>query len=475
MPYETCNVNPYFTLLQIKFRLVNIIIFESGNNLKFYFFFPQCKNSFFINARCGSGGVARPSISAFHADDVGSNPARSTFYYLNKIDKEASLGLLNNDIGVIINLNIFNFSIRNLRRRKGRTSLAIMGIAVGVMLITSLLLIMDGLEGSISQSVDVLSGNLIVQKEGSVDLTASIVNVSLVETLRNNPDIQSVSPEIHVAKRLDGGAMGFVVLIGTTESYGEVVSPSYIKFGTAFNENETGKAIIGIKLAEQLDIDLGDILSIESIELEITGIFETNAFIDGTTLLVAMSDARTLSGLPKDVVSIIEIRATSPDRANSIKEYVESNFVGYEVIFPQELLEEGEEIMATLRGVILIISSIAIIIGGIGIANTMLMSVLERTPEIGVLKATGWSNSNVGYSIVLEAIGIGIVGGLIGTILGISASLVAEDLIPNLPVEVTILPLLQSFFLAIGLSILSGIYPAIRAARIPPIAAIKGE
>ena len=403
-------------------------------------------------------------------------PPGAPFYYIDKTDKGGtSLELFNNDAGVILSLNIFNFSIRNLRRRKGRTSLAIMGIAVGVMLITSLLLIMDGLESSISQSVDVLSGNLIVQKEGSVDLTASIVNVSLVETLRNNPDIQSVSPEIHVAKRLDGGAMGFVVLIGTTESYGEVVSPSYIKFGTAFNENETGKAIIGIKLAEQLDIDLGDILSIESIKLEITGIFETNAFIDGTTLLVAMSDARTLSGLPKDVVSIIEIRATSPDRANSIKEYVESNFVGYEVIFPQELLEEGEEIMATLRGVILIISSIAIIIGGIGIANTMLMSVLERTPEIGVLKATGWSNSNVGYSIVLEAIGIGIVGGLIGTILGISASLVAEDLIPNLPVEVTILPLSQSFFLAIGLSILSGIYPAIRAARIPPIAAIKGE
>ena len=441
----------------------------------FIYPFHNAKIPSFINARCGSGGVARPSISAFHADDVGSNPARSTFYYLNKIDKEASLGLLNNDIGVIINLNIFNFSIRNLRRRKGRTSLAIMGIAVGVMLITSLLLIMDGLEGSISQSVDVLSGNLIVQKEGSFDLTTSIVNVSLVETLRNNPDIKAVSPEIHLAKRLDGGGiMGLVVLIGTTQSYGEVVSASYIKFGTAFNENETGKALIGIKLAEQLDIGLGDILSIESIKLEITGIFETNGFIDATTLLVTMSDARTLSGLPKDVVSIIEIRATSPDRASSIKEYVESNFVGYEVIFPQELLDEGEEIMATIRGVILIISSIAIIIGGIGIANTMLMSVLERTPEIGVLKATGWSNSNVGYSIVLESIGIGIIGGLIGTILGISASLVAEDLI-NLPIKVTILPLSQSFFLAIGLSILSGIYPAIRAARIPPIAAIKGE
>lgn len=364
----------------------------------------------------------------------------------------------------------------NLRRRKGRTALAIMGIAVGVMLITSLLLIMDGLETSISDSVDILSGNLIVQKEGSIDLTSSIVNVSIVDSLKNHPDIRAVSPEIHVAKSLDnGGLMGFVVFIGITDSYGELVSDSYIKFGKIFDENETEKANIGIRLAEQLDIGLDDTLKIESLEFKINGIFETNTLIDSTTLLVPISDARKLSGLPKEVVNIIEIRPTSPDRAKAIKEYVESTFDGYEVIFPQELLEEGEEIMATLRGVIWSISSIAVIIGGIGIANTMLMSVLERTPEIGVLKATGWSNFNVSYSIVMESIGIGIIGGILGTTLGISASLAASELIPNLPVQITILPLSQSFLFAIGLSILSGIYPAIKASRIPPIAAIKGE
>jgi len=373
-------------------------------------------------------------------------------------------------------LNIVSFSISNLTRRKGRTSLAIMGIAVGVMLISSLLLIMDGLETSISDSVDILSGNLIVQKEGSIDLTSSIVNMSLVDTLRKNPDIKAVSPEIHVAKRLDeGGLIGFVVLIGITESYGELVSPSYIKYGKIFSENETEKANIGIKLAEQLNLGLDDTLIVESFEFNINAIFETNTLIDSTTLLVPISDARVLSGLPKEVVNIIEVRPTNPDRAKAIKEYVESNFDGYEVIFPQELLEEGQEIMATLRGVILTISSIAVIIGGIGIANTMLMSVLERTPEIGVLKATGWSDFNVSYSIVLESIGIGIIGGLIGTTLGISASLAAQEFIPNLPVQITLLPLSQSFLFAIGLSILSGIYPAIRAARISPISAIKGE
>lgn len=364
----------------------------------------------------------------------------------------------------------------NLRRRKGRTTLAVMGIAVGVMLITSLLLIMDGLENSISESVEIISGNLIVQKEGSIDLTSSIVNISLVNTLKNNRDIKAVSPEIHVAKRLDkAGLLGFVVLIGITESYGELVSEEYIKYGKIFNENETGKANIGIRLAEQLNIGLDETLIIESIEFKINGIFETNTLIDSTTLLVPLSDARKLSGLPNEVVSIIEIRPTSPDRANSIKKYVESEFDGYEVIFPQELLEAGEEIMATLRGVILTISSIAVIIGGIGIANTMLMSVLERTSEIGVLKATGWSNFNVSYSIVMESIGIGIIGGILGTTLGISASLAASELIPNLNVQITLIPLSQSFLFAIVLSILSGIYPAIKASRISPIAAIKGE
>lgn len=335
---------------------------------------------------------------------------------------------------------------------------------------------MDGLETSIAQSVELLSGNLIVQKKGSVDLPFSIVNVSLIDLLEANEDIKAVSPEIYVAKRIgEGGILGFVSIIGITEAYGEIVSPGYIKMGEAFQEGDTGKAIIGIKLADRLNLGLGDTLVIDSYEFTITGIFETNTLVDASTVLVPIKDARRMSGLPQEVVHVIEIRPVSPDRADAIKRYVEDRYDDYEVIYPQELLEEGEEIMNTLRGVVWIVSSIAVIVGGMGIANAMLMSVLERTPEIGVLKATGWSNSDVGYSVVLEALGIGIMGGLLGVTLGIGASLAAESIIPNLPVHLSPIPILQSFAFAIGLSILSGMYPALKATRLPPIAAIRGE
>jgi putative ABC transport system permease protein len=136
-------------------------------------------------------------------------------------------------------MNVVTFSLKNLKRRKMRTSLAILGIALGVMLITSLLFIMDGLESSITGSLELLSGNLIIQEKGSVDQTLSIVNVSLIENPRNNTDIKVISPEIYVARTLPGSVgQRFITLIGVTDSYSEIVSPTYIKFGTFFHETD---------------------------------------------------------------------------------------------------------------------------------------------------------------------------------------------------------------------------------------------
>jgi hypothetical protein len=82
-------------------------------------------------------------------------------------------------------MNVVSYSFKNLKRRKMRTILAILGIALGVMLITSLLTVMDGLENSIADSLRLLSGNLIIQEKGSIDQVFSIVNASLIETLRS--------------------------------------------------------------------------------------------------------------------------------------------------------------------------------------------------------------------------------------------------------------------------------------------------
>lgn len=373
-------------------------------------------------------------------------------------------------------MNVVTYSLKNLKRRKMRAILAILGITLGVMLITSLLTVMDGLENSIAESLRLLSGNLIIQEKGSIDQTLSIVNTSLIETLRGNNDIKAISPEIYVARNLEGGAGSiFVTLIGVMDSYSEIVSPGYIKIGTFFSETDSGKIILGNRLADRLGLEVGESLQIDSANFNVTGIFETSTIADAIIALIPIEDARALRNLSIDQVSIIEVRPVDPDKAGEIESFVESNFESYEVVFPEDLVDEATEVLGTLRSTIWMVSAIAVLIGGIGIANAMLMSVIERTPEIGLLKATGWRNIDVGYSVLIEALGIGVIGCVIGLLLGIVAAQTAQNIIPALTVRVTWTTILESFVFGVGLSLISGIYPAAKASRLSPIKAIRGE
>jgi putative ABC transport system permease protein len=345
------------------------------------------------------------------------------------------------------------------------------------MLITSLLTVMDGLEGSITESIRLLSGNLIIQEKGTVDQVFSIVNASLADTLQNNTDILAVSPEIYVAKNLpEGFGPGFITLIGVTDAYREIVSPGYIKRGSYFSETDSHKILLGNKLAERLGLVVGENFPLDdAANFTVVGIFETNTIADAVIALIPLEDARVLRKLTKDQVSVIEVKPVDADRAAEIESYVESNFKEYEVVFPEDLVNEATEILTNLRNTIWLVSAIAVFIGGIGIANAMLMSVIERTPEIGLLKATGWRNIDVANSVLIEALGIGVIGCSLGLGLGIVASQAAQNMIPALMIRLTLTTILESFVFGVGLSLISGVYPAVKASRMSPIGAIRGE
>jgi putative ABC transport system permease protein len=228
-------------------------------------------------------------------------------------------------------------------------------------------------------------------------------------------------------------------------------------------------------LAKQRDLEVGDTFPIDSTAFNVVGIFETNTLADSFIALIPLEDARDLRILSEDQISVIEIKPVDPDKADEIRSYVESNFEDYEVVFPEDLVEEASEIMGTLRNTVWLVSAIAVLIGGIGIANAMLMRVMERTPEIGLLKATGWRNIDVAYSVLIEAFGIGVIGGLIGLLLGMVAAQTAQNIIPALTVRLTLTTILESLIFGVGLSLGSGVYPAVKAARLAPIRAIRGE
>lgn len=372
-------------------------------------------------------------------------------------------------------MNVWTYGLKNLKRRKLRTILAVLGISLGVMLITSLLTVMDGLEGSITESLMLLSGNLIIQEEGAIDQVLSIVNASMIDDLHSNKDIQAVSPEIYVAKNLPGAGPRFITLIGVTDAYREIVSPGYIKTGSYFNETDSYRIVLGSKLASRLGLEVGENLPIDSANFEVVGIFETNTIADAMIGLIPLEDARNLRNLTEDQVSVIEIKPVEPERATEIESYVESNFEGVEVVFPEDLVDEATEVLSNLRSTVWLVSAIAVFIGGIGIANAMLMSVIERTPEIGLLKATGWRNIDVANSVLIEALGVGIVGCIAGLGLGVGAAQVAQNMIPALMVRLKLTTILESLFFGVGLSLMSGVYPAVKASRLSPIEAIRGE
>jgi putative ABC transport system permease protein len=373
-------------------------------------------------------------------------------------------------------MNLGTYSLKNLRRRKLRTILAVLGISLGVMLITSLLTVMDGLEGSITESLRLLSGNLIIQQEGAVDPIFSIVNASLVDALRSNEDILVVSPEIYAARTLEGGlGPRFITLIGVTADYREIVSADYIQEGAYFNETDRHKILLGSKLRDRLGLTVGDDFLLNGNNFTVVGVFETHTMADAIIALVPLEDARGLRNLTEDQVSVIEIRPMDPHKAAEIASYVEASFEGYEVVFPEDLVGEATEILSNLRNTIWLVSGIAVFIGGIGIANAMLMSVIERTPEIGLLKATGWRNRDVAYSVLIEALGIGIIGCLAGLGLGLAASQTAQNMIPALTFSLSSTTMAESFAFGVGLSLASGAYPALKASRMAPMAAIRGE
>lgn len=373
-------------------------------------------------------------------------------------------------------MNLVSFSFSNLKRRKVRTALVILGITIGVMLVTSLLTILDGFEAGVSQSIELLSGNVIIQKEGSIDQALSIIDASIADAIAETGYAKAVSPEIYVVRQIGPtGTFSITTLIGITEAYSEIVSPEFITRGEAFDAAARGEAIVGTRVAKRLGLDLGDTFEVEPLEFRVVGIFETNTLADAAIVLIPLDDARALSGLPGEKISAIEVRPLTPEDTERIEEFVENNYDDVEVVYPKDLVAEAQQVLGTIQDITFIVSSIAVLVAAIGIANAMLMSVMERTPEIGVLKATGWRNLDIGYSLFLEAILMAFVGGILGVAVGVLAAFAAAEFIPQLSIHLSYGTLLLSFGFSVLLAVLSALYPAVKASRISPIVAIRGE
>ncbi|MGC9445173.1 MAG: ABC transporter permease [Candidatus Methanospirareceae archaeon] len=387
---------------------------------------------------------------------------------------------------------------RSIRERRTRSILTILGIAVGIAAIVSLVSVGFGMEEAITGELTMFA-DLISVVPGKLSATTYVEQGSFtdrdIKDLQRIPGIKDITAMTFDAAEVEfrNKRTPIYIMGGDTKELGSFyVDPVGLKEGRWLRENDYKACVIGDRVANDFfddPVSVNDKLIINGEKFIVIGVFEK-----ASTLYAADVDPYIFLNLraAKDVlqsddVKYIMVRVYNIDDAEEIADEVEETINdnhGLEdfatAITMGSALEQIGSVFSILRGVLVGIAAIALVVASIGIMNTMLMSVMERTHEIGVMKAIGAKSSDVLSLFLLESGIVSIMGGVIGCVLGVLLariiSLVASSALGiEFAAGVRVMVLLAGMVVAISVGMLSGFYPARKASRMSPVEAVRYE
>ena len=413
-------------------------------------------------------------------------------------------------------------SLEGLRANKMRSLLTMLGIIIGIAAVIGILTVGNGLTGSITGSMSSLGATNITvflqEKAGGMGGMETILGVAspeeedlitdeMLEALRQRYGEAvagiSVSASAGSGVARDGRLYANVSLTGINEEYLAVNNTDLLAGRTIRQEDLDGRrsvCVVSDRLVENLyqgdaDAALGDEVRVELNgeyqSFRIVGIYEYDASMsisfsaeeDVTpSLYIPITTANHLTGSPEGY-STVTVQASagtdSAAMAQSIREFLSRYYAnnedyGVSAMAMSTMVESMSAIMDTLSIAISVIAGISLLVGGIGVMNIMLVSVTERTREIGIRKALGATNNDIRIQFVVESVIVCLIGGVIGILLGavlgyVGSSLLSEACLPR----PSYIALAVGFSMAIG--VFFGYYPANKAARLDPIEALRYE
>ncbi len=391
-------------------------------------------------------------------------------------------------------MNIISIAYKNLRRKRIRSILTIGGVAVAVAVLVSLLGFDRGYRQSLTSNIDKMGYQLLVTAKGCPYEAATMMlkgggglrymEQNVYEKISSDTRIDKITPQL-VATEYDpnrgDGQGGFALYMGITDSYLTLKPWTKFKSGGWFSSETADEAIFGYEAAEFEQRLVGDKIFIPNINkvLTVVGIFERTGTQDDGTIFLPLKTTQTIFSLPDKLTGIgIKLKNLS-----DIADFEESlyNVPSIQIVSMSQVRGTILNLVSSAKVLANSIAVIAIFIAVIGVVNTILMSVFERTREIGVMKAIGASQLDIFKLIWTETILVCTFGGVLGSILAFLGSSVVERIIKGiLPYApsgqlVLIKPslLLAAFIGAIILGVVSGIYPAWRASSMRPVEAIR--
>ncbi len=384
-----------------------------------------------------------------------------------------------------------------------RSSLTMLGIIIGNASVIAMIGIGQGAQKLASEEFESLGANVLFVVPGSRESrrttfdTPKTLVLSDAEAIATQvPSVDEVAPSINSRLLITvGNQNNNALIIGTTPEFLTVRSFD-IKEGRFFNDSDLKRnlkvTVIGADIVEQFfpnQNPLGKSIKIKNINFEVIGIMASKGSFLGTnqdeTLYVPLTTmANQVVGKTSQYgteLSFINVSAKSADSINAAKFQIENllrlrhKIVGeddFRVETQKDILSIVDNVMGGLTVMLGAISAISLLVGGIGVMNIMLVSVTERTQEIGLRKAIGATRSNILSQFLIEAIIISAVGGIIGTILGIGALTVVSAISP-LSTSASPFIIILAVGVSGGIGLFFGVFPAQRASKLDPIIALR--
>ena len=399
----------------------------------------------------------------------------------------------------------FIFSIKSLRNRRLRSWLTMIGIIIGITAVVSLISMGQGLKAAIGlQFGNLGTDKLAVQASGGFGPPGTGVVKPL--TKDNLEKIKKVSGVKIAAGRLikpgkiehdDHASFTYVASMPDREARKLIQDAQNLKAesGRLLKDGDKGKVMMGSNLGKKdaglgKQVVVGSKITIEGKEFEVVGILKKlGSFILDNVVFMNEDDLRDAMAVPKEDYSVIVIQVQQNADVAAVQKKVEKVMRNerkvkegeedFTVQTPQALLSQVTSILFGVQLFVYIIAGISIIVGGIGIMNTMFTSVLERTKEIGIMKSIGARNSSVFSLFFIESGMIGSVGGIIGAVFGILMALglayIGKSILGSDLIRAEISPWLVagSILGSFALGSLFGILPAIKAAKLNPVDALR--
>ncbi len=397
------------------------------------------------------------------------------------------------------------YALGALRANKMRSALTMLGIVIGVGAVITLLSLSIGAKDQINRGIEDIGSNIIMIVPGSVELSGSIGTKpserrggTMLQANYLRPglaeEIQKKLPSGFYATciLMDARPVGhkdkryFTNVLGTGETYPQVRDQK-VAAGRFFNHKDRSRdvCVLGSFTARELfgELDpLGREIKVANHKLKVIGVLEEKGksfLIDNDDLVLIPSDlsARVFGKSESDYILV---KAPSPEEVSQAAEISRTVLsktledTDFTIIPQTQMLSFAGGIAHLLTYLVVAIAGISLLVGGIGIMNIMLVSVTERTREIGLRKAVGAKPRNIMAQFLAEALILTITGGALGILLAVVGSKSLGSLL-RIPEAITAWSVLLAFLFSFAVGIFFGIYPAFKAARLQPMDALRYE